>query len=262
MKFLVCVKQVVDTSQMEVDPDTGRLKRNTANSILNPMDRNALEAAFALREQTGGTVTVLTMGPPQAETVLREAAGMGADDLYLATDRAFGGADTLATSYTLAHVIEKIGSFDLIFCGQESIDSNTAQIGPEIAATLGIADVSGALDIQFKDGVLLVKRQMGDGADIVELKMPAVITATSSLNHPRYQSLKGILEKDGREIHNVTAADLPVDPTRIGGKGSPTQVAKVRPVVPPKKENLVISNCSDEEAAAKLAECLKKLNVM
>lgn len=262
MKFLVCVKQVVDTSHMEVDPETGRLKRNAANSILNPMDRNALEAAFSLREQTGGTVTVLTMGPPQAEAVLREAAGMGADALYLATDRAFGGADTLATSYTLSKVIDRIGPFDLIFCGQESMDSNTAQIGPEIAATLGIASVSGALDIRLDGDALLVKREMMDGADIVELSLPAVVTATSALNHPRYESLKGIMEKDEREIHTITAADLGADPARIGVKGSPTQVSRVRPVVPPKKENLVISDCPHEEAANRLLAGLKKLNVI
>ena len=150
MKFLVCIKQVVDTSKMEVDPETGRLKRNNANSIMNPVDLNALEAALSLRDRIGGTVTVITMGPPQAEAVLRDAVAMGADDIYLVTDRAFGGADTLATSYTLAAAISKIGMPDLIFCGIESIDSNTAQIGPEIAATLGIADVSGASFISFE----------------------------------------------------------------------------------------------------------------
>lgn len=150
MKFLVCIKQVVDTSKMEVDPATGRLKRNNANSIMNPLDRNALEAALALKDEKGGTVTVISMGPPQAGTVLKEAISMGADEAYLVTDRAFGGADTLATSYTLSMAIRKIGTFDLIFCGQESIDSNTAQIGPEIAATLGISDVSGAIDLSFE----------------------------------------------------------------------------------------------------------------
>ena len=153
MKILVCVKQVVDTSKMEVDPNTGRLNRNGANSILNPCDKNALEAALQLKQQTGGTVTVITMGPPQAGAVLLESVSMGADDVYLITDRAFGGADTLATSYTLAAAIRKLGNdFDLIFCGQESIDSNTAQVGPEVAAMLGIADVSAAVGFQWQDG--------------------------------------------------------------------------------------------------------------
>lgn len=263
MKFLVCVKQVVDTSKMEVDPVTGRLKRNNANSILNPLDRNALEAAFGLREKVGGTVTVITMGPPQAGAALKEAVSMGADEVYLATDRAFGGADTLATSYTLARVIEKLGHFDLIFCGQESIDSNTAQIGPEIAATLGISDVSGATDISFeKEGFITVHRPLRENVEVLDLKLPAVITCTADLNKPRYPSLKGILKKNEVEIHNITSADVDVDPGRIGMKGSPTQVRQVRPIVPPKKENLRIEDKTAEEAADGLFEAMKKLNLM
>ena len=134
MKFLVCIKQVVDAAKTEVDLETGRLKRNNANSITNPVDLNALEAALKLREQVGGSVEVITMGPPQAEAVLYDALSRGADKAYLVTDRVFGGADTLATSYTLSEAIKKIGIPDIIFCGIESIDSNTAQIGPEIAA--------------------------------------------------------------------------------------------------------------------------------
>ena len=263
MKFLVCIKQVVDTSKMEVDPATGRLKRNNANSIMNPLDLHALEAAFSLRDQVGGTVTVITMGPPQAAAVLKDAVAMGADEVYLVTDRAFGGADTLATSYTLSAAVKKLGTFDLIFCGQESIDSNTAQIGPEMAATLGIADVSAATDISFeKEGFVTVKRLMGDVTEELELALPAVVTATEALNAPRYPSIKGLLKKDEVEIHQLTAADLDVDPERIGMKGSPTQVRQVRPVVPPKKENLRIEGKTAEEAVEALFEAVKKLNVM
>lgn len=262
MKFLVCVKQVVDTSQMEVDPATGRLKRNNANSIMNPMDRNALEAAFALRDQAGGRVTVISMGPPQAAAVLKEAISMGADEAYLVTDRAFGGADTLATSYTLSRAIEKIGSFDLILCGQESIDSNTAQVGPEIAATLGMSDVSAAVGISCeKEGFLTVERQMGDNREVLEMKLPGLITCTGELNKPRYPSIKGILKKEEVEVKNLTAADLNVDAARIGMKGSPTQVRQVRPVVPPKKENLRIEDGTAEDAADELTAALKKLNL-
>lgn len=262
MRFLVCIKQVVDSTKMEVDPDTGRLKRNNANSIMNPLDKNALEAAFSLRDEKGGTVAVLTMGPPQAQAVLKEAVSMGADEVYLATDRAFGGADTLATSYTLAEVIRKIGPFDLIFCGQESIDSNTAQIGPEIAATLGIPDVSGAVALKMdKEDRITVTRLMGDESDVLELKLPAVITTCKELNHPRYPSVKGLLKKDETEIHMITAADLDVDPARIGIKGSPTQVKQVRPVVPPKKENIRIEGKDAEEAADLLCSALQKLKL-
>ncbi len=263
MKFLVCIKQVVDTSKMEVDPTTGRLKRNNANSIMNPLDLHALEAAFSLRDEVGGTVTVITMGPPQAAAVLKDAVAMGADEVYLVTDRAFGGADTLATSYTLAKAIEKLGTFDLIFCGQESIDSNTAQIGPEIAATLGIADVSAAVGISYeKEGFLTVKRQIGGNIEVLELALPAVVTATEALNHARYPSIKGLLKKDEVEIGNLMAADLPVDPARIGMKGSPTQVRQVRPVVPPKKENLRIEGKTTEEAADLFLSAMQKLKVI
>lgn len=263
MKFLVCVKQVVDTSKMEVDPATGRLKRNNANSILNPMDRNALEAALALKDQTGGTVSVITMGPPQAAAVLKEAVSMGADDVYLVTDRAFGGADTLATSYTLSKAIEKMGTFDLIFCGQESIDSNTAQIGPELAAALGMADVSAASGISYeKEGFLTVERQMGEDREVLDMKLPGVVTCTADLNKPRYPSIKGILKKDEVEIHNLTAQDLDVDASRIGMKGSPTQVRQVRPVVPPKKENLRIEGKTAAEAVDALFGAMQKLNLV
>ena len=263
MKFLVCIKQVVDTSKMEVDPSTGRLKRNNANSIMNPLDLHALEAAFALRDRVGGTVTVITMGPPQAAAVLKDAVAMGADEVYLVTDRAFGGADTLATSYTLSAAVKKLGQFDLIFCGQESIDSNTAQIGPEMAATLGMADVSAATKISFeREGYITVARQMGDATEVLELALPAVVTATEALNTPRYPSIKGLLKKDETEIHQLTAQDLDVDPVRIGMKGSPTQVRQVRPVVPPKKENLRIEGKPAAEAVDALFEAMKKLKVM
>lgn len=263
MKFLVCIKQVVDTSKMEVDPVTGRLKRNNANSIMNPVDLNALEAAFSLRDKVGGTVDVITMGPPQAEAVLRDAAAMGTDRLYLVTDRAFGGADTLATSYTLAEAIKKTGMPDIIFCGVESIDSNTAQIGPEIAATLGIPDVSAVSSILLEDGdKVTVTRQNGSGAEVLALKLPAVITTTADLNQPRYPSIKGLIHKDEAEIISVTSADLPVEEHRIGAKGSPTQVKRVRPVVPGKKENLRIENKSAVEMAGELAEAMKKLAVI
>ena len=263
MKFLVCIKQVVDTSKMEVDSTTGRLKRNNANSIMNPVDLNALEAALALRDQVGGTVDVITMGPPQAEAVLRDATSMGADRAFLVTDRAFGGADTLATSYTLAAAIKKIGMADIIFCGVESIDSNTAQIGPEIAATLGIPNVSAVSSIllESKDSVT-VTRQNGTGAEVLELKLPAVITTTAELNKPRYPSIKGLLHKDEVEIISVTSADLSVEEHRIGAKGSPTQVKKVRPVIPGKKENLRLENKPAAEMAEELAEAMKKLAII
>lgn len=263
MKILVCVKQVVDASKMEVDPHTGRLDRSGANNIMNPSDRNALEAALALKDAEGASVTVITMGPPQAGAVLLEAVSMGADEVYLVTDRAFGGADTLATSYTLAAAIRKLGNdFDLIFCGYESLDSNTAQVGPEVAAMLGIADVSGAVGLEKKDGGILVSRQAGKKVDVLALSLPAVVTAMPEMNTPRYPSVAGILRKYQTEIHQLTAADLDIDPARIGLKGSPTQVKGIRPIVPEKKENLRIDGKEPQEAAAMLAEALSRVRII
>ena len=263
MKFLVCIKQVVDAAKTEVDLKTGRLKRNNANSITNPVDLNALEAALKLREQVGGTVEVITMGPPQAEAVLYDALSRGADKAYLVTDRVFGGADTLATSYTLSEAIKKIGIPDIIFCGIESIDSNTAQIGPEIAATLGMADVSAVSEMKYeKEGFLMVKRKSGDDVETLELKLPAVVTALAELNKPRYPSIKGILEKKDKEIVKITSNDMDIDLNRVGFKGSPTQVKNVGPVAAFKKENLHVENKPMEEMVDMVYEIVKKLSLV
>lgn len=263
MKFLVCIKQVVDASKTEVDLETGRLKRNNANSITNPVDLNALEAALRLREQVGGSVEVITMGPPQAEAVLLDALSRGADKGYLVTDRVFGGADTLATSYTLSAAIKKIGMPDIIFCGIESIDSNTAQIGPEIAATLGMADVSAVSYISYeKEGYLTVKRKSGDDVELLELKLPAVVTALAELNKPRYPSIKGILTKKDKEIVKITSADLDIDLNRVGFKGSPTQVKNVGPVAVFKKENVFMKDESVEDMVNRVHETLEKLSLI
>ena len=247
MKFLVCIKQVVDSSKIEVDAATGRLNRNNANSILNPYDLYALEAALKLKEIHGGMVSVMTMGPPQAAAVLRQAASMGADELYLITDRVFGGADTLATCYTLV----------------KSIDSNTAQVGPEMAAMLHIPNVSNAIgQLCIHDNLLTVERKMDNGTELVEMKLPGLITTSKGLNSPRYPSIKGILEKDEKEIHTITASDIDVDSNRIGLKGSPTQVKRVRPVVPIKKENIRVTKQTAEESAQILVEALQRIRAI
>lgn len=263
MKFIVCVKNVVDTSKMTIDPVTGRLNRNGAKSIINPLDLNALEAAIGLREKLGGTVSVITMGPPQAEEILREALARGADNAYLVTDRKFGGADTLATSYTLAAAIDKIGKFDFIFCGQESIDSNTAQVGPELASMLNVESMSAITDLKYiKDGIVEVKRKMNKNIEILQVKLPAVFTVTSDLNNPRYPSIKGILNKKTFEIISLTSNDLNVDFERIGIKGSPTQVKGIRPIIPVKKENLSINTSDIEESVSLFLDAMKKIKII
>lgn len=226
MDIIVCMKQVPDTNEVKIDPKTGTLIRDGVPSIINPEDKTALEAALRLKEELGGKVTVLSMGPKQAEDALREALAMGADEAVLVSDRAFAGADTLATSYTLAKSIEKIGRFDLIFCGRQAIDGDTAQVGPEIAEQLGVPQISYVKEITCKGDRLEVKRALEDGYAVVETPLPALLTVISELNEPRYPSVKGIVDAFKKEITVWTVNDLPVEKGKLGLEGSPTQVVK------------------------------------
>lgn len=226
MDIIVCVKQVPDTNEVKIDPKTGTLIRDGVPSIINPEDKTALEAALQLKEQFGGKVTVLSMGPKQAEDALREALAMGADETILVSDRAFAGADTLATSYTLAKAIEKVGRFDLIFCGRQAIDGDTAQVGPEIAEQLGVPQITYVKEIVCKGDRLEVKRALEDGYAVVDTPMPALLTVVSELNEPRYPSVKGIVDAFKKEIKVWTVNELPVERERLGLEGSPTQVVK------------------------------------
>jgi electron transfer flavoprotein beta subunit len=267
MRFLVCMKQSVDTSKMEVDKETGRLKRTNVNNIINPTDLIGLDAALALKDQVGGTVTVVTMGPPQAESVLREAAARGADEFCLVSDRAFGGADTLATSYTLSKVIshlEDIGDpFDIIFCGQESVDGGTAQVGPEIASMLGLPDIAAVVSLHAgKEGWMQVGRAAERGIDDLAVRVPCLLTCTTQLNQPRYPSIKGILQKDNIVIHTITASALDFDPNRIGVKGSPTTVKQVRALPSEVKNSVKMDGNTDEALAEELADMLQNMKVI
>lgn len=227
MEIIVCVKQVPDTNEVRIDPKTGTLIREGVPSIINPEDRTALEEALRWKDELGGKVTVLSMGPKQAEDALREALAMGADEAILVSDRAFAGSDTLATSYTLAKAIEKIGTFDLIFCGRQAIDGDTAQTGPEIAEHLGIPQISYVKELQVSGSKLEAKRALEEGYAVVEAALPVLLTVVSELNVPRYPSVKGIIDafrKKSITVWNV--ADLPVEKSKLGLEGSPTQVVK------------------------------------
>ena len=268
MRFLVCIKQVVDASKMEVDPATGRLKRNNANSIMNPLDLHALEAAFELREQTGGTVSVITMGPPQAEAVLRQAASMGADELYLVTDRAFGGADTLATSYILSRAIAaveaKIGEkFDLIFCGKQAIDGDTAQVGPEIAEHMDLPHVTLATAVEMADGKLHVTRDTDEGHDLVEVSLPALVTVTKTTYDPRYPTIKSKMAANRAVIEEITNSDpdMVCEPERLGLNGSPTKVKKTFTPVQT-KDAVILNEETGSESAVKLAALLSEAKII
>ena len=227
MEMIVCVKQVPDTTEVKIDPKTNTLIRQGVPSIVNPFDKNAVEAALQLKEKHGGKVTVITMGPPQAQDALKECLAMGADEAYLVSDRAFGGADTLATSYTLAAAIRKLGSFDVIFCGKQAIDGDTAQVGPEIAEYLDIAQVTYAAKVDINHNIVRVEREHEDGYEVIETSLPVMLSVVKSMNEPRFPTVKGTMKANRKEIPVITVHDLDVDPDRIGLKGSPTQVRKI-----------------------------------
>jgi electron transfer flavoprotein beta subunit len=228
MKILVCVKQVPDAKDVRLDPVTNTMAREGVESIMNPYDRHALEEAVAIREQVGGVVTVITMGPPQAEAVLREAIACGADDGVLVSDRAFAGADTWATAYTLARAAQTMGDFDLIVCGKQAIDGDTAQVGPGLACRLQIPYATCVQKTRkVADGAIEVERMMDDGFDVVRLPLPALLTVVKDINEPRVASLKGKMKAKKAEIRKFSAADIGADPQCIGLAGSPTQVVRV-----------------------------------
>lgn len=235
MKIVVCIKQVPNTNEVKIDQKTGTLIRDGVPSIINPDDKNAIEEALVLKKEKGATVTILCMGPPQADFALREALAMGADEAILLSDRAFAGADTWATSYALSMAIKKIGDYDLIFCGRQAIDGDTAQVGPELAETLDLPQVTYVRKIVSIDKhKAVVERAMEDGYEVIEVKMPAVLTAVKELNMPRYPSANGIVEAfDVKKVQLWTAADIQADVERLGLKGSPTQVK--RTFAPPVK---------------------------
>lgn len=226
MKIIVCVKQVPDTTEVRLDPVTGTLLREGIPSIINPDDKAGLETALRLKDRYEAHVTVLTMGPPQADLALREALAMGADAAILLTDRAFGGADTWATSSTLASALSAL-EYDLIITGRQAIDGDTAQVGPQIAEHLGIPNISYAEDLRIEGNTVVVKRQYEDRSHILRAEMPCLVTALSELNEPRYMTPRGIFEAfRDRTVKILTRADLAIDDGNIGLKGSPTRVMK------------------------------------
>ncbi len=226
LKIVVCVKQVPDTTEIKLDPVKGTLIRDGVPSIMNPDDKGALEMALSLKDQFGAHVTVISMGPPQAEAVLREAFAMGADKAILLSDRKFGGADTWATSYTISTALRKL-DYDLIFAGRQAIDGDTAQVGPQIAEQLDLPQVSYVDGITFQgEKTLHVKKITEEGYQMLEIQLPCLLTVLASANKPRYMSVRGIMETFDREIVKWGFDDIDVDEAKIGLKGSPTRVAK------------------------------------
>jgi len=260
LNIIVCIKQVPDTTEVKINPETGTLIREGVPSIINPFDTYAIEEGLRLKEQFGGKVTVISMGPPQAMEALKEAVAMGADEAILLSDRAFAGSDTWATAYTLSRAISKCGAFDIILCGKQAIDGDTGQVGPGIARQLGISQLTYVFKIRELDpesGSIIVERLLEEGREVVETSLPALLTVVKDINQPRYPTFLGIRRATRMEIPVWTTADLPdADASRFGLDGSPTQVVRI--FGPPKREGTVelISTDSMDEAAGTLADRL------
>lgn len=258
MKIVCCLKQVPDAKNVRLDPKTNTLSREGVQSIMNPYDRHALEEGVRLKEQYGGTVVALSMGPPQAEEMLREAVACGADEAVLVSDRAFAGSDTWATTYTLAQAISAIGGCDLVLCGKQAIDGDTAQVGPGLAHRLGWAYASYARKVhEVKDGALFMQRMMDDGYDELKISLPALLTVVKEINEPRIPSLKGKMRAKKVDILRLDATGIQADPACLGLAGSPTKVFKV--FAPELRGDRTMLEGSVHEQASQLAAILQSL---
>lgn len=226
LKIVVCIKQVPDTTEIKLDPVKGTLIRDGVPSIMNPDDKGALEQALLFKDKFGAEITCITMGPPQAEAIIREAFAMGVDKGILISDRRFGGADTLATSYTISQALKAV-DYDIILAGRQAIDGDTAQVGPQIAEQLDLPQITYVEDVEF-DGAkkLTVRRNVEEGHEVLEVELPCMLTFLASAYEPRYMNVRGIMETYNKEITVWNADSFPTDPERLGLKGSPTSVKK------------------------------------
>lgn len=261
MKIVVPIKQVPEIAEVKIDPETKTLVRAGVPSILNPFDEFAVEEAVRIKEKLGeGEVIIITMGPPQAADALKKCLAMGGDRAIHLSDRAFAGADTWATAYTIAQAIKTLEPYDLIICGKQAIDGDTAQVGPEIAEILGIPQITYAVEVEIAENKkrIKVKRETDEGFEVVDCRLPVLLTATKGLNEPRLPSLMAIMKAGKKEIKLVTAAELGGDSEQFGLPGSPTQVVEV--FTPEQKTGgIKIDGTEDPEGAAKqLVEWLLK----
>ncbi len=258
MRFVVCIKQVPNTADVKINPETNTLMREGVESITNPFDSYAIEQAVRFKDQLGGTVTALTMGPPQAEAVLREAISLGADDGILVSDRAFAGSDTWATSYILACAIKKIDDYSVVLCGKQASDGDTAQVGPGIATHLDLPQVTYVRKIhEVDENHVVAERMLDQGSEVIDCPLPCVLTVVKELNDPRLPSLRGKMAAKKAEITCWGADDLQCDPADIGLDGSPTKVVKI--FSPQPREGGQILEGEPHETAKELVEQLKDL---
>jgi electron transfer flavoprotein beta subunit len=262
MNLVVLIKQVPDTTDVKIDRNTNTLIREGVSSIVNPFDMYAVEQALQIRDEHGGKITCITMGPPQAETALRETLALGVDETILLSDRAFAGADTLATSYTLAKAISELGEFDLIICGKQAIDGDTAQVGPGIAEHLDIPHVTYVSKVEeIANRHIHVRRMTEEGYDVIASSLPALITVVKEIGEPRMPSIRGTIKARKASITTWTAKDLKIDEEMVGLSGSPTQVMRIfAPEIRPGGE--IIEGDSPAEKAKNLISRLKESHIL
>ncbi|MDP8253603.1 MAG: electron transfer flavoprotein subunit beta/FixA family protein [Candidatus Kaelpia aquatica] len=257
MKVIVCIKQVPDTTNVKIDPETNTLIREGVESIINPFDTYAIEEGLRIKERLDGVeVIALTMGPPQAEEALREAISLGVDRAVLLSDRKFAGSDTWATSYALSKAIEKIGDYGLIICGKQAIDGDTAQVGPGISSWLDLPQAAYVRHIEkLSRDKATVERMTEEGYDVIEIPFPAVFTVVKEINEPRFPSLKGKMRAKRAEIEVWSAADVGLDESCVGLNNSPTRVVKI--FTPPVREKGMILEGDISENVDKLTDLIR-----
>jgi electron transfer flavoprotein beta subunit len=266
MRIIVCIKQVPNTTDVKIDPKTNTLVREGVESVINPFDMYAIEEAIRLKERLKGTLdvttTIITMGPPQAESALREAISMGIDEAVLVSDRAFAGSDTWATSYTLAETIKTLGEFLVIICGKQASDGDTAQVGPGIAAHLDLPQLTFLKKIEeINKEKIVAERLMESGYDVIASSLPAVITVVKEINEPRLPSLKGKMKAKSAVIKKITKKDIAVKDNYIGLQGSPTLVNKI--FSPPRKApGRIFQEKEMEEGMDFILKTLKSRNII
>ena len=261
MNIIVCIKQVPETTEVRINPETNTLIRDGVKSIINPFDMYAIEEAIRLKEKFTGKAVVITMGPPQAESALKEAISLGIDEGILISDRAFAGGDTWATSYTLSRAIQKVskelGAFDLVICGKQASDGDTAQVGPGISAFLDIPQVTYVKKIEeIKDGMAKVERMTEEGFDIVSSPLPAVFTVVKEINTPRLPGLKGMMRAKSAKITVWSAKDIGAESANIGLAGSRTSVVKI--FTPPVRQGGQMISGETSEIVEKLSGLIKE----
>ncbi|MHB1453336.1 MAG: electron transfer flavoprotein subunit beta/FixA family protein [Saccharofermentanales bacterium] len=261
MNIIICVKQVPATTEVKMNKETNTIIREGVESVMNPFDTYAVEEGLRIKDETSGRVTVISMGIPSVAEMLRETVALGVDECVLLSDRAFAGSDSLATSYALSKGIRKIGNYDLIICGKQATDGDTAQVGPSLAENLGIPHTTYVRKIyEIGNGVIKCQRLTDEGYDDIELTLPAVITVVKEINEPRLPSIKGMMRAKKAVVTVWNAGDVDADIGKCGLKGSPTQV--IRTFVPVHEVKSELFDGNPQEQARKLADKLLSMHFM